>query len=173
LLARYAFSQALARSTALSALEISLDRYLSSVALLPHSLSKTGKPGLGRKALIKKLGELMKFRQGLNLNRENFSDTPDFYWAEPELEGGYSFASLQECAHRIISLLQLVERCTGSQGSCYVPERQNHICCRGTFLRCITLPSSLIRNSGAISAAPVAYRGSSRYLRARPVLIVW
>jgi uncharacterized Rmd1/YagE family protein len=29
----------------------------------------------------------MKFRQGLNLNRENFSDTPDFYWAEPELEG--------------------------------------------------------------------------------------
>ncbi|KAF5375695.1 hypothetical protein D9615_009385 [Tricholomella constricta] len=32
------------------------------------------------------LGELMKFRQGLNLNRENFSDVPDFYWSEPELE---------------------------------------------------------------------------------------
>jgi uncharacterized Rmd1/YagE family protein len=87
LLARYAFSQALSRSTALSALEESLDNYLSSVALLPHSLEKTGRPGLGRTALIKKLGELMKFRQGLNLNRENFSDTPDFYWAEPELEG--------------------------------------------------------------------------------------
>jgi required for meiotic nuclear division protein 1 len=87
LLARYAFSQALSRSTALSALEESLDNYLSSVALLPHSLEKTGKPGLRRKALIKKLGELMKFRQGLNLNRENFSDTPDFYWGEPELEG--------------------------------------------------------------------------------------
>jgi uncharacterized Rmd1/YagE family protein len=29
----------------------------------------------------------MKFRQGLNLNRENFSDTPDFYWTEPVLEG--------------------------------------------------------------------------------------
>ncbi|EGO24802.1 hypothetical protein SERLADRAFT_468651 [Serpula lacrymans var. lacrymans S7.9] len=87
LLARYAFSQALSRSTALSALEVSLDDYLSSVALLPHSLEKTGKPGLARTALIKKLGALMKFRQGLNLNRENFSDTPDFYWAEPELEG--------------------------------------------------------------------------------------
>ena len=87
LLARYAFSQALSRSTALSALEESLDNYLSSMALLPHSLAKTGNPGLGRTALIKKLGELMKFRQGLNLNRENFSDTPDFYWAEPELEG--------------------------------------------------------------------------------------
>lgn len=86
LLARYAYSQALSRSTALSALEVSLDNYLTSMALLPHSLEKTGKPGLGRKALIKKLGELMKFRQGLNLNRENFSDVPDFYWAEPELE---------------------------------------------------------------------------------------
>ena len=87
LLARYAFSQALSRSTALSALEESLEDYLSSVALLPHSLEKTGRPGLSREALIKKLGVLMKFRQGLNLNRENFSDTPDLYWTEPELEG--------------------------------------------------------------------------------------
>jgi uncharacterized Rmd1/YagE family protein len=86
LLARYAFSQALSRSTALSALEESLDNYLSSVAQLPHSLEKAGKPGLGRIALIKKLGQLMKFRQGINLNPENFSDTPDFYWAEPQLE---------------------------------------------------------------------------------------
>ncbi|KIJ62828.1 hypothetical protein HYDPIDRAFT_93601 [Hydnomerulius pinastri MD-312] len=86
LLARYAYSQALSRSTALSALEESLDDYLSSVAQLPHSLEKTGKPGLNREALIKKLGSLMKFRQGLNLNRENFSDTPDLYWTEPELE---------------------------------------------------------------------------------------
>ncbi|KAF8825134.1 hypothetical protein HHX47_DHR7000474 [Lentinula edodes] len=53
---------------------------------LPHALEETGKPGMSRKALIKKLGELMKFRQGLNLNRENFSDIPDFYWTEPELE---------------------------------------------------------------------------------------
>ncbi|KAG6333533.1 hypothetical protein ID866_5558 [Astraeus odoratus] len=87
LLARYAFSQALSRSTALAVLEESLEDYLSSVAQLPHSLEKTGKPGLSREALIKKLGSLLKFRQGLNLNRENFSDTPDLYWAEPELEG--------------------------------------------------------------------------------------
>jgi required for meiotic nuclear division protein 1 len=92
LLARYAFSQALSRSTALSALEVSLDNYLSSVASLPHALARTGKPGLGRKDLIKKLGLLMRFRQGLNLNRENFSDTPDFYWAEPVLEGQLSLS---------------------------------------------------------------------------------
>lgn len=93
LLARYAFSQALSRSTALSALEVSLDEYLSSVSNLPRSLEETGKPGLGRKELIKKLGLLMRFRQGLNLNRENFSDTPDFYWAEPVLEGYFNTMS--------------------------------------------------------------------------------
>ena len=86
LLARYSFSQALARSSALSALETSLDVYLSSVKALPDTLANTGSPGLGRRDLIMKLGELMKFRQGLNLNRENFLDTPDFYWGEPVLE---------------------------------------------------------------------------------------
>ncbi|KAI0784848.1 hypothetical protein C8Q75DRAFT_723666 [Abortiporus biennis] len=93
LLARYAFSQALARSTALSSLEVSLEEYLSSMALLPDSLAKTGEPGLDRVSLVKKLGELLKFRQGLNLNRENFSDTPDFYWAEPELESYFKSLS--------------------------------------------------------------------------------
>ncbi|RDX57492.1 hypothetical protein OH76DRAFT_1425460 [Lentinus brumalis] len=93
LLARYAFSQALSRSTALSGLETALDHYLSSVALLPRTLQKTGKPGLGRRALVMKLGELLRFRQGLNLNRENFSDTPDFYWSEPVLEGYFNSLS--------------------------------------------------------------------------------
>ncbi|KZT00801.1 uncharacterized protein LAESUDRAFT_764329 [Laetiporus sulphureus 93-53] len=93
LLARYAFSQALSRSTALSALEVLLDNYLSSVALLPDTLQRTGKPGLSRKALVKKLGALLKFRQGLNLNRENFSDTPDLYWAEPVLESYFNSLS--------------------------------------------------------------------------------
>ena len=86
LLARYAFSQALARSSALSALETKLENYLSSVSTLPLALSKTGQVGLKRKEVIMKLGDLMMFRQGLILNNENFLDTPDFYWAEPELE---------------------------------------------------------------------------------------
>jgi hypothetical protein len=86
-LARYAFSQALSRSTALSALEASLEDYLSSMSKLPLALEKTGKPGMGRRALVKKLGELLRLRQGLNLNRENFSETPDFYWDHPVLEG--------------------------------------------------------------------------------------
>jgi uncharacterized Rmd1/YagE family protein len=57
---------------------------------LPLALEKTGKPGMGRRRLVKKLGELLRFRQGLNLNRENFSETPDFYWDQPVLEGKWS-----------------------------------------------------------------------------------
>ncbi|TCD69342.1 hypothetical protein EIP91_007898 [Steccherinum ochraceum] len=93
LLARYAFSQALSRSTALSAFEERLETYLSSMSSLPDSLVKTGAPGMSRVALVKKLGELLKFRQALNLNRENFSDTPDFYWAEPVFEGYFNTLS--------------------------------------------------------------------------------
>jgi len=92
-LARYAFSQALSRSTALSALEASLEDYLSSMSSLPLALEKTGKPGMGRRALVKKLGELLRFRQGLNLNRENFSETPDFYWDHRVLEGYFNSLS--------------------------------------------------------------------------------
>jgi len=92
-MARYAFSHALSKSTSLSALEVSLEEYLSSVATLPHSLEMTGKPSLRRRELIKKLGELMKFRQGLNLSRENFADTPDCYWAQPVLEDYFNSVS--------------------------------------------------------------------------------
>ncbi|KAG7089593.1 hypothetical protein E1B28_011260 [Marasmius oreades] len=105
LLARYAFSQALSRSTALSALEVSLNDYLSSMASLPHSLEETSKPGMGRKQLIMKLGQLMKFRQGLNLNKENFSDVPDFYWEEPELERHFkAMSDALEVNHRTDSV---------------------------------------------------------------------
>jgi uncharacterized Rmd1/YagE family protein len=45
---------------------------------------------MSRRRLVKKLGELLRFRQGLNLNRENFSETPDFYWDQPVLEGKWS-----------------------------------------------------------------------------------
>lgn len=119
LLARYAFSQALSRSTALSALEVALEKYLSSMALLPHTLAETGKPGMNRKNLIKKLGELMKFRQHLNLSRENFLETPDFYWAEPELESKRSRCCLSRSMNSFhLRTVQVTEQCVGSPRSC-------------------------------------------------------
>ena len=126
LLARYAFSQALSRSTALSALEVQLDSYLTSMALLPHTLAQTGKPGMGRTQLIKKLGELMKFRQLLNLNRENFGEVPDFYWGEPELEGRYltrknKWRSTNDSL-MMFRLLQVTEWRTGGESAYVVPQ---------------------------------------------------
>ncbi|KAG2128091.1 hypothetical protein BD769DRAFT_1667650 [Suillus cothurnatus] len=113
-LARYTFSEALSRSTALSGLEESLEDYLSSIALLPHSLEKTGKLGLSREVLIKKLGALMKFRQGLNLNRENFSDTPDLYWTEPELEGFFKSTAALEVKARTNAVNEKITYATES-----------------------------------------------------------
>ncbi|THH06429.1 hypothetical protein EW145_g4092 [Phellinidium pouzarii] len=105
LLARYSFSQALARSSALSVLETKLDYYLSSVSALPVTLSQTGQVGQDRREVIMKLGELMIFRQGLILNQENFLDTPDFYWAEPELESYFeSMADALDISTRTNSL---------------------------------------------------------------------
>ena len=130
IMARYAFSQALSRSTSLSALEASLEEYLSSVENLPHSLEVTGKPGLRRRELIKKLGELMKFRQGLNLSRENFADTPDFYWTQPVLEGPcFPLSDPRFVIHPCNSrLLQLRQRCSGDQGENTFDQREDHLC---------------------------------------------
>ena len=49
------------RSTALSALEASLEDYFSSMLSLPLAFKKTGKPSMGRLALVKNLCELLRF----------------------------------------------------------------------------------------------------------------
>ena len=46
---------------------------------LPLALEKTGKPVMGRLALVKNLCELLRFRKGLNLNNDFlFFEMPDF-----------------------------------------------------------------------------------------------
>ncbi|KAG8790406.1 hypothetical protein FRC17_008913, partial [Serendipita sp. 399] len=84
--ARYAYSEALARSTALSAIETGVEEFLSGASRLPESLSATGKPGLTRTEIIKKMGLLLKFRQRIFLNPQNFTDMPEVYWSESVLE---------------------------------------------------------------------------------------
>ncbi|KAG9057737.1 hypothetical protein FS842_004393 [Serendipita sp. 407] len=84
--ARYAYSEALARSTALSAIETGVEEFLSGASRLPESLSATGKPGLGRTEIIKRMGLLLKFRQRIFLNPQNFTDMPEVYWSEAVLE---------------------------------------------------------------------------------------
>lgn len=105
LAARYAFSEALARSTALSAIETGVEEFLSSVSRLPNTLSATGKPGLNRKEIIKRMGLLLGFRQRIFLNPQNFTDMPEVYWSEAVLEK--YFAEMSD-ALEIKSRTQLV-----------------------------------------------------------------
>lgn len=49
-----------------------------SYPLPPLALEKTGKPSMGRHVLVKNLCDLLYFWQGLNLDKENSFETPDF-----------------------------------------------------------------------------------------------
>jgi uncharacterized Rmd1/YagE family protein len=86
LLARYTLSLSLLRSSSLSVLEDRLDRHLSSVSTLPRLLERFGKQPLGRRDVIRKIGELMTLRMAVNTRGGGLEDTPEFYWSEPELE---------------------------------------------------------------------------------------
>lgn len=97
LLTKYAFSHALSRSAKLSALESQLSNFLSKVSSLPGYLALYGRvpPEMNRKAVASRMGELLRFRQGLNLELENegenFWGIPDALWHEQILEGNFLF----------------------------------------------------------------------------------
>jgi len=91
LLARYTLSLALTRSSSLSVLEDRLDKHVEAVSRLPRELERTGNQPLGRKEVIRKLGELMTLRMAVNTRGGGLEDTPEIYWSEPELEGGICF----------------------------------------------------------------------------------
>jgi uncharacterized Rmd1/YagE family protein len=77
LLTRYTLSLSLARSSALSALEAKLDAHLESVSRVPHMLEVWGKQPLGRKEVIRKIGELMVLREAVNFRGGGLEDTPE------------------------------------------------------------------------------------------------
>jgi uncharacterized Rmd1/YagE family protein len=77
LLTRYTLSLALARSSALSAIEAKLDAHLSSVSKLPKMLAVSGKQPLRRGMVIRKIGELMMLREAVNFRGGGLEDTPE------------------------------------------------------------------------------------------------
>jgi uncharacterized Rmd1/YagE family protein len=86
LLARYTLSLALARSSALSVLEDRLDSHIASVSLLPRALERFGAQPMGRREVIRKIGELMVLRMAVNTRGGGLEETPEFFWSEPALE---------------------------------------------------------------------------------------
>jgi len=87
--ARLAISQGLAASARLSVQEAVLAQYLRSVSLMPEQLEQNGKVPLPRRTLIRKMGTLLRLRQHLNLDRDNFLDDPELYWDNSHMEALY------------------------------------------------------------------------------------
>ncbi|ORX36700.1 hypothetical protein BD324DRAFT_626869 [Kockovaella imperatae] len=86
LLARYTLSLSLSRSSSLSVLEGRLEDHIASVSYLPRALERSGAQPMQRREVIRKLGELMTLRMAVNTWGGGLEDTPDIYWAEPQLE---------------------------------------------------------------------------------------
>jgi len=89
LYAKLAFSNGIARSTKLAVLEEQLENYLDSTREIPRFLAKGSKLPWGRSKTLQKVGELLAFRGELNLHSE-LIETPDLYWAKPQLEEYYN-----------------------------------------------------------------------------------
>lgn len=89
LYAKLAFSNGIARSTKLAVLEEQLETYLDSTREIPRILARGNKLPWGRSKTLQKVGELLAFRGELNLHSE-LTETPDLYWAKPQLEEYYN-----------------------------------------------------------------------------------
>jgi uncharacterized Rmd1/YagE family protein len=91
-LAKIAFSSALARSAKLSVLENALSTYFSTTMSIPLTLA-SGKPlKYTRSQILRKTGELLLIRAQLNLYSELTDSLPDLFWDSPHelgLEGYY------------------------------------------------------------------------------------
>ena len=79
-LAKTAFSSGLARSTKLSVLENSLERYFESTRMIPSTLSAGSQLRFTRAFILRKTGELLHLRAQLNLYSEITDSLPDVFW---------------------------------------------------------------------------------------------
>jgi required for meiotic nuclear division protein 1 len=83
ILAKIAFSSALARSTKLAVLESTLTTYLHTTRIIPDSLSSGKNPSVNRAFILRKTGELLHIRAQLNLYSELTDSLPDIFWDSP------------------------------------------------------------------------------------------
>lgn len=85
-LAKIAFSSALARSTKLAVLENSLNEYFATTKSIPATLAAGSQLRHTRAFVLRKTGELLNIRAQLNLYSELTDSLPDLFWdSEHEL----------------------------------------------------------------------------------------
>ncbi|KAK5685849.1 hypothetical protein LTS10_001962 [Elasticomyces elasticus] len=90
-LAKVAFSSALARSTKLAVLESQLNAYFDTTKTIPTILSKGSRLRFSRAFILQKTGELLNMRAQLNLYSELTDSLPDLFWDSPHELGLESY----------------------------------------------------------------------------------
>ena len=97
---KFAFSHGMVNCVKLGILESQLENHIGSVKHIPeHMMIGEGIP-IDRKESLKKIGELLYFRNQLNLHSD-LIETPDIYWNEPKQEDLYN---------RVTRILELRQR---------------------------------------------------------------
>ncbi len=91
ILAKIAFSSALARSTKLAVLESNLSSYFRTTSTLPSLLSRTRIPRRERTSMLAKTYDLLHIRAQLNLYSELTDSLPDLFWDSPHELGLESY----------------------------------------------------------------------------------
>ncbi|KAK0912728.1 hypothetical protein LTR91_021765 [Friedmanniomyces endolithicus] len=90
-LAKMAFSSALARSTKLAVLESRLTSYFATTRNIPTTLSRGTRLRFSRAFILQKTGELLNIRAQLNLYSELTDSLPDLFWDSPHELGLESY----------------------------------------------------------------------------------
>ncbi|KAK1092815.1 hypothetical protein LTR48_003594 [Friedmanniomyces endolithicus] len=90
-LAKIAFSSALARSTKLAVLESRLTSYFATTRNIPTTLSRGTRLRFSRAFILQKTGELLNIRAQLNLYSELTDSLPDLFWDSPHELGLESY----------------------------------------------------------------------------------
>ncbi|ORY50562.1 DUF155-domain-containing protein [Rhizoclosmatium globosum] len=89
---KLAFSSGLARSAKLASLETQLDTHLDKHKNIPTLLLLGKTLPIGRRAILKSLGELFSLRGHVNLHSE-LLDLPDFCWTSSKMEDAFQEVS--------------------------------------------------------------------------------
>ncbi|KAL1582321.1 hypothetical protein WHR41_09006 [Cladosporium halotolerans] len=91
ILAKIAYSSALARSTKLAVLENALAHYFQTTRQIPTTLSAGSPLRFTRQFILRKTGELLSIRAQLNLYSELTDSLPDLFWDSPHNLGLESY----------------------------------------------------------------------------------
>jgi uncharacterized Rmd1/YagE family protein len=90
---------------------------VNSAEAIPDQLMAGSEAPVKKRDIIRRLGELLKFRQHLNLNEANLLDSPELFWTNPSLESYYtSMCKELEVDSRLRTLNKKIDLAHETQG---------------------------------------------------------